>query len=298
LREAFEVDRLPVDARRRAGLEPADRKAQVAQPRREPRGRRIACAPAGIIRFADVDLAAEERADRQHDDLRADHEPHLRHDAADAAVLDHEIVDALLEQRETRLALEHATDRLLVEHAIGLRAGRTHRGTLAGVQHLEMNPGGIGRDGHRAAERVDLLREMRLADPADRRVAAHLAEGLDVLRDEQRLDAHARGRKRRLGAGMAAADDDAAETVGVLEYSRDRHARDSSSVNSASPGTAPRAPGVPCRQAPLASRRRSGHHSPMLTALLRRLSTAAAWTGALAALLAAPTASHAERVGG
>src|SRR5690606_21516165 len=80
--------------------------------------------------------------------------------------------------------------------------------------------------------------------------------------------------------------------------SRDRHARDSSSVNSASPGTAPRAPGVPCRQAPLASRRRSGHHSPMLTALLRRLSTAAAWTGALAALLAAPTASHAERVGG
>src|SRR5690606_4496898 len=182
------------------------------------------------------------------DGLHADHEPHLRPDAAVGAARDHEHVDALPEQRAKRLALEDATERLLVEHANGLRAGRTPRGGPAGVQHLEMTPGGIGRDGHRAAERVDLLREMRLADPADRRVAAHLAEGLDVLRDEQRLDAHARGRKRRLGAGMAAADDDAAETVGVLEYSRDRHARDSSSVTSASPGTAPRAPGVPCRE--------------------------------------------------
>src|SRR5690606_40674722 len=32
LREAFEVDRLPVDARRRAGLEPADRKAPGPPP--------------------------------------------------------------------------------------------------------------------------------------------------------------------------------------------------------------------------------------------------------------------------
>src|SRR5690606_16887848 len=178
---------------------------------------------------------------------------------------------------------------------------RPHRGRLARFQPLEMTPGRIGRDGHRAAERVALLREMPLADPADRRVAAHLAEGLDVLRDEQRLDAHACGRKRRLGAGMTAADDDAAEPVGMLESSRDRHARDSNSVHPASPGTAPRRfrrSRVPFRQIPLASRRRSGHHSPMLAALLERISTAAACTAALAALLAAPTAVHAERVGG
>jgi hypothetical protein len=39
---------------------------------------------------------------------------------------------------------------------------------------------------HRAAQRVDLLDQMALADAADRRVAAHLAERLDVVRQQQR----------------------------------------------------------------------------------------------------------------
>ena len=42
-----------------------------------------------------------------------------------------------------------------------------------------MDAGLVGRRGHRAAERVDLLDEVALADAADRRVAAHLAERLD-----------------------------------------------------------------------------------------------------------------------
>ena len=35
-----------------------------------------------------------------------------------------------------------------------------------------------------------------------------IAERLDVVRQQQRLAAHARGGERGLGAGMAAADDD------------------------------------------------------------------------------------------
>jgi len=48
-----------------------------------------------------------------------------------------------------------------------------------------------------------------------RGVAAHLAQGLDVVRQQQRLAAHARRRQRRLGAGMATADDDHVKVLWV-----------------------------------------------------------------------------------
>ena len=96
----------------------------------------------------------------------------------------------------------------LVELAVGLRARRAHRRTLAGVQRAELDAGAVRGARHRAAQRVDLLDQVALADAADGRVAAHLAQRLDALREQQRARAHARGRQRGLGAGVAAADDD------------------------------------------------------------------------------------------
>ena len=67
---------------------------------------------------------------------------------------------------------------------------------------------------HRAAERVDFLDQVALADAADRRVAAHLPERLDALRQQQRARAHARRGQGGLGAGMAAAYNDDVEFLG------------------------------------------------------------------------------------
>jgi hypothetical protein len=64
------------------------------------------------------------------------------------------------------------------------------------------------RSAARAAERVDLLDQVALADAADGRVAGHLPQRLDALRHQQRACAHARRGQRGLGAGMAPADDD------------------------------------------------------------------------------------------
>ena len=77
-------------------------------------------------------------------------------------------------------------DRLLVEHAIGLRARRAHGRALARVEDAELDAGLVGGDRHRAAQRVDLLDQVALADAADRRVARHLPERLDVVREQQR----------------------------------------------------------------------------------------------------------------
>jgi len=51
-----------------------------------------------------------------------------------------------------------------------------------------------------------------LADPADGRVAAHLAKGLDIVGEQQGLHAHACGSQGCLGTGMTAADHDHVKT--------------------------------------------------------------------------------------
>ena len=122
-----------------------------------------------------------------------------------------QIVDRLLEERQIRLVFQAAADRLLVEHAVGLGPRRAHRRPLARIQHPELDPGLVGGERHRAAERVDLLDQVAFADAADRRVAGHLAEGLDAVGQQERAAAHAGGGKRGLGAGVAAADDDNVE---------------------------------------------------------------------------------------
>ena len=125
-----------------------------------------------------------------------------------------QIRDLLLEQREIVLRFEPGSNRALVELPVGLRAGRAHRRPLARIERSKLDAGAISRERHRTAERVDFLDQMAFADAADRRIAAHLAERLDVMREQQRAGAHARGRQCRFGAGVSAADHDHVESFG------------------------------------------------------------------------------------
>ena len=210
-----EVDGAAVDARRRAGLQAALRQLQLLQPRRQRDRRRIA-GPAGLVVVQpDVDAAVQEGAGRQHHGARAEANAHLRHGADHAVALDHQVVHGLLEQGEVGLVLQPPADRRLVQDAVGLGAGGAHRRALGAVEDAELDAALVGGDGHGAAERIDFLDQVPLADAADRRVAAHLPQRLDVVGQQQRLAAHARGRQGGLGAGVAAADDDDVEFFGV-----------------------------------------------------------------------------------
>ena len=206
--EAREFDRAAVEARRRAGLQAVDAERQLAQPGGEPRRGRIARATARMVREADVDQAGEERAGREHDGARAQFEPELRDDAGHALAVQQQVVHALLQHRQVRLVLDDRPDRRLVALAVGLAARRAHGRALRRVQRAPVDAGAVGRARHRAAERVDLLHEVALADAADRRVAAHLADRLDVVREQQRARARAGRGERGFGAGVAATDHD------------------------------------------------------------------------------------------
>ena len=127
----------------------------------------------------------------------------------------------------------------LVELAVGLRPSGAYRRPLAGIQGAQLDACLVRRDRHRAAERIDLLDQMTLADAADRRIAAHLPEGLDVVREQERAAAHARGRERRLGAGVAAADHD------HVEFAVESHRHESQDFSSKGAYCKPSAAKVP-----------------------------------------------------
>jgi hypothetical protein len=155
-----------------------------------------------------MDASAQECADRQHDGGSRELQAHGRDDPGNATVLDAKIGNLGLEQRQVRLIFDDGPDRLAIERSISLRPGRPYGGPLACVQRAELDPGAVDRSGHRATERIDFLDEVPLADAADGGIAAHLAERLDALRDQQRARPHPGRRKGSLGAGVTAAHHD------------------------------------------------------------------------------------------
>ena len=113
------------------------------------------------------------------------------------------------------LIFESTADGLLVKHAVGLGARRSHGRPFRGIEDAELDAGLIGGRRHRTAQRIDIAHQMALADTADRRVAAHRPECVEVVRQQQRVRTRPRRGKRSFGAGVTAADDDDIETGGV-----------------------------------------------------------------------------------
>src|ERR1700684_1215699 len=101
--------------------------------------------------------------------------------------------------------LDERPDRAPVELPVRLRTRRAHGGPIAGFERSELDAGLVGRACHGTTERIDLAHEVAFADATDGGIAAHGPERFDVLREQQRLAAHARSRERGLGARMATA---------------------------------------------------------------------------------------------
>ena len=97
---------------------------------------------------------------------------------------------------------------LPVELAVGLGAGSAHGWALAAVEHAELDAGLIGDAAHQAVQRVDLADQVALAQTADGRIAAHLADGRELVGDQRRGNAETRRGRRGFAAGVAASNND------------------------------------------------------------------------------------------
>jgi hypothetical protein len=168
-------------------------------------------AAGGDLLLTAMDQAAQEGAGREHHRAGA-HCPAVgRDDPGHGAVLDQQILHGALDH----LQIGRRPDRGLhggpVELAVGLGARALHGRPLGAVEQAELDAGRIGDPPHQAIERIDLPHQMALAEPADGRIAGHLADGGKAVRDQRRTRAHASRRSRSLAAGMAAADNDDVE---------------------------------------------------------------------------------------
>ena len=210
-----EIDGLAVEARRRAGLQAALRQVQFLEARRQRHRRRIAHASTGVVLQPDVNLAVEEGACGQHHGRGQKADAELRHGTGDALAFNDQIVAGFGKDGQIGLIFQSTADRLLVQHAVGLGAGGAYRRAFRGIQDAELDAGFVGGRRHRTTQRIDLAYQMALADAADRRIAAHRPERVEVVRQQQRVRTRPRRGKRSFGAGVAAADDDDIETGGI-----------------------------------------------------------------------------------
>ncbi len=103
---------------------------------------------------------------------------------------------------------EQFLHRPAVQLAVGLGARPAHGRALAAIEDAELDAGAVDRPAHDPVERVDLAHEMALGEAANRRVARHLADRLDLMGQQQRAGAEASRRSRSFAAGVAAADHD------------------------------------------------------------------------------------------
>ncbi len=134
---------------------------------------------------AEVKQTVQERPGGD-DDLRCrDAFTAFERDADGGAVLHHDPGDDALPDLKAVLGLERSPHAFAIALAVGLAARGAHRGSLAQVQAPKLYAGLVGGLGHLAAERVDLAHEVPLGQPADGRIAAHLADGVPLPGDAQ-----------------------------------------------------------------------------------------------------------------
>jgi hypothetical protein len=137
---------------------------------------------------------------------------------ADSPVRHNQLVGLAFDHLETGGLADRSLHRGGIELAVGLGPGAADRGTLAAVEHAELDPAGIGHAAHQAVERIDLADQMTLAETADGGIAGHRADGGKAMRQQGRRGTRPRRRCRGFTAGMAAADDDDVKAVALCGH--------------------------------------------------------------------------------
>jgi hypothetical protein len=155
-----------------------------------------------------MEEAAHEGAGGNDDRFGPVDHPKAGADAGDGVVFDEQLGGVALMEVEVGLVLDEPLHAELVGLLVALGAGGLDAGALAGVQHAELDAGGVRVPAHDAAEGVDLPDDMPFGQTADGGVAGHLGDGVEVLGENGRLAAEPSGGHGGLHPGVAGAADD------------------------------------------------------------------------------------------
>ncbi|MNN16206.1 hypothetical protein D3C81_1293380 [compost metagenome] len=203
-----EIHRATVDTWRGAGFQAADAQRQFTHAMGQGDCRRITGAAAGVVLQTNVDKSTEEGPGGQYHGVGEKTQTHLRHYTTHLVLFDDQVIAGLLKYPQVGLVLKNLAHYRFVDSAVGLGASSAYGRAFAVVQNTELDTALVSSQRHGAAERVNFLDQVALADATDGRVATHMTEGFHVVGQQQGFYTHACRRKRSLGTGMAAADDD------------------------------------------------------------------------------------------
>ena len=177
-----EIERLAIEPRWRASLEASDPKRQLTQALGQACRRRIANTTTGFFDVTHQHAAGEKGARRQHNSAGPDLLPLCRNYARNAIAFQDQVVNRVFCHRQARLILEQAPNCPPVKLSVRLRPGCTNRRTPAGVKRSKLDARLVDRNGHRAAQSVDLFGQVPFAYAANSRVAAHLPKRRELVR--------------------------------------------------------------------------------------------------------------------
>jgi hypothetical protein len=138
----------------------------------------------------------------------------------------HQIVNRLLQNQKIGLVLQARANGFFVKQPVGLSARGPHRWPFARIQQPELNTSFVCGFRHCAAERIDFFYEVPLSNSANGRIARHLTQRFNIVGKQQRAAAHAGRGQRRLGSGVAAADNDYFKPVRKMHVFKPRIKRE------------------------------------------------------------------------
>ena len=183
--QALPGDCRPIEARRCAGLQSTHPQARVVEAVRQTNRRRIADPSGGNALFSAVDHALQKRSGGQHHPARAVFVSGSAHDACHDARVDDQVLNRLGPDRQVGRGRQLGLHGLPVELAVDLSPWASHRRAFGAIEQAELDAGLVGQPAHQAVEGVDLANQVTLAQAADGRVAAHLADRLELVRQQQ-----------------------------------------------------------------------------------------------------------------
>ena len=155
-----------------------------------------------------MQFPVQKRPGRQNHGFRAELLAEFSDNPGDPAVFQQKRTGGPLTDLKIGLKLHFPFHRFLVTHFVALGAGRPDGGPFSKVQETELERRGIRDTSHRSAERINLTDDVSFRDPADRRVAAHLCNMVQIDRKHQRGRARSCGSQCGFTCGMAAAHHD------------------------------------------------------------------------------------------
>jgi hypothetical protein len=202
------MDRLSINSWWRSGLEPAHAERHFPHFGSQLACGRVTGPPAIVGDFTNVNLSSEKRARRQHQRGAVKIHPACSSATCYLVAMQQQVIYSSLKHCKIRLLFNVIANETPIQTTIALSPRCPYSWPLARIQCAELNTRGVSCPRHDATQGIYFPYQVTFPNPPYGGIAAHLAYGFNVMRQQQGVRPTARGRKGSLGAGMTSTDND------------------------------------------------------------------------------------------